>query len=150
MRRVPVNTRSAGRALVRSKTSRGALPALSGLGALLLVVASGHAFAQERHSTASPDRSESPSDVAQDDGKALYNQRCSVCHSARGMGTLLLSRTRPVPLLEARDDLRAPYVVLAARQGLGNMPALPRGELSDKELSAIAEYLAAGPHDNAR
>ena len=38
------------------------------------------------------------------------------------------------------------YVITAARTGIGNMPAIPRGEVSDAELQAIAEYLAAGPH----
>ena len=29
----------------------------------------------------------------------------------------------------------------AARIGIGNMPAIPRGEASDSELAAIADYL---------
>ncbi|QZH75793.1 MAG: cytochrome c [Erythrobacter sp.] len=83
-------------------------------------------------------------------GEALYVQHCAMCHAANGMGTGLLARTREVALLEARDNLAAPYVVLAARQGIGNMPAIPRGEVSDEELQAIADYLAAGPHEVAR
>jgi len=121
---------------------------LSALGGLMLAAATGHAFAQ---GPATADESPASSAIAEpQDGKALYDHRCSVCHGARGMGTLLLSRRRPVALLEARDDLVAPYVVLAARQGIGNMPALPRGELSDEQLNAIAEYLAAGPHEAAQ
>jgi mono/diheme cytochrome c family protein len=83
-------------------------------------------------------------------GEALYIRHCAMCHAANGMGTGLLARTRDVALLEARDNLAAPYVVLAARQGIGNMPAIPRGEVSDGELQAIAEYLAAGPHEVER
>ena len=134
--------------LVRLRASRGAGPVLGTLGALLLALASGHAFAQDRPAPAA--NSSSPRNAALADGKTLYEHRCSMCHSARGMGTVLLSRTRPVALLEARDDLAVPYVVLAARQGLGNMPAIPRGELSDDQLSAIAGYLAAGPHEPAQ
>ena len=38
-------------------------------------------------------------------------------------------------------------MTVAVRQGIGNMPAIPRGEVSDEELRQIAEYLAAGPHE---
>jgi len=41
-------------------------------------------------------------------------------------------------------------VILAARQGIGNMPAIPRGEVSDEELQQIADYLAAGPHGDGQ
>lgn len=83
-------------------------------------------------------------------GEALYVVKCMACHGPNGMGTGLLTRTRDVALLEARDDLSARYVILAARQGIGNMPAIPRGEVSDTDLQAIADYLAAGPHEVAR
>lgn len=83
-------------------------------------------------------------------GEALYVEYCAMCHGPNGMGTGLLGRTREVALLEQRGDLAAPFVVLAARNGIGNMPAIPRGELGDAELQAIADYLAAGPHEVAR
>jgi mono/diheme cytochrome c family protein len=83
-------------------------------------------------------------------GEALYVEHCAMCHGPNGMGTGLLGRTRPEALLEARGNLPAAYVVLAARQGVGNMPAIPRGELSDADLQAVADYLAAGPHEAAR
>jgi mono/diheme cytochrome c family protein len=83
-------------------------------------------------------------------GRTLYDDKCGVCHGPGGMGTALLGRTRPIAMLEARADLKVPLVVLAARRGIGNMPALPRGELSDAQLQLIADYLAAGPHEVAR
>ena len=82
-------------------------------------------------------------------GEALYVEHCASCHAPNGMGTGLLARRIQPPLLEARDNLPAAYVVAAARQGIGNMPAIPRGEVSDAELKAIADYLAAGPHPAA-
>lgn len=82
-------------------------------------------------------------------GEALYLEHCASCHTANGMGTGLLARRIEPALLEARDNLPAAYVVQAARRGIGNMPAIPRGEVSDAELQAIAEYLAAGPHPAA-
>ena len=80
-------------------------------------------------------------------GEALYVEKCMMCHGAVGMGTGLLERRdRSHAQLEKRGDLAAAFVVLAARNGVGNMPAIPRGEVSDEELQQIADYLAAGPH----
>ena len=83
-------------------------------------------------------------------GEALYIEHCASCHAPNGMGTGLLARRIQPALLEARDNLPAAYVVAAARNGIGNMPAIPRGEVSDAELQAIADYLAAGPHETAQ
>ena len=83
-------------------------------------------------------------------GEALYVEFCAMCHASNGMGHGLLGRRIDTPDLEKRGNLPAQYVVLAARQGIGNMPAIPRGEVSDAELQAIADYLAAGPHGGAQ
>jgi len=82
-------------------------------------------------------------------GEALYVEHCASCHAPNGMGTGLLARRIQPALLEARDNLPAPYVITAARRGIGNMPPIPRGEISDAELRQIADYLAAGPHPEA-
>ena len=77
-------------------------------------------------------------------GRQLFFEKCEMCHDASGMGTgLLARRIEPAELLE-REDLTAEYVLVAVRQGIGNMPAMPRGELSDEELEAIASFLAKG------
>src|SRR5688572_15014261 len=83
-------------------------------------------------------------------GEALYIVHCASCHAPNGMGTGLLDRRVKPALLEARDNLPAAYVTIAVRQGIGNMPPLPRGEVSDDELKQIADYLAAGPHEAAQ
>jgi mono/diheme cytochrome c family protein len=80
-------------------------------------------------------------------GEALYVEYCAMCHTPNGMGHGLLARRLDQPDLELREDLTADYVVQAARMGIGNMPPIPRGEVSDADLQAIAEYLAAGPHE---
>lgn len=82
-------------------------------------------------------------------GEALYIEHCMHCHGPNGMGTGLLERRVDKGLLEARGNLPAQYVVVAARQGIGNMPPIPRGEVTDDELRLIAEYIAAGPHPAA-
>ncbi|HTQ36770.1 MAG TPA: cytochrome c [Steroidobacteraceae bacterium] len=78
------------------------------------------------------------------DGKALYRERCGMCHQGIGMAVSLLSR-RPGDtskgLLEDRKDLSAEFVFTAARTGIGNMPRIARGEVSDPELASIADYL---------
>lgn len=79
-------------------------------------------------------------------GEALYVVKCMVCHGPNGMGEGLLGRRMEVANLEARDDLNAEFVAQAARMGIANMPAIPRGEVSDDEMQQIADYLAAGPH----
>jgi mono/diheme cytochrome c family protein len=80
-------------------------------------------------------------------GEALYVKHCIMCHGPNGMGTGLLARRMEVAELERRDNLPAAYVVQAARRGIGNMPPIPRGEVSDEEMKLIAEYLADGPQE---
>lgn len=75
-------------------------------------------------------------------GEKLYVENCAMCHGPNGMGTGLLARRMDVALLEERTDLNKDYVILAARQGIGNMPSIPRGEVSDAEMEEIADYLS--------
>ena len=109
-----------------------------------LLLASGAAIAQGPPPAPRPETRSSRPDAT--GGEALYVEHCAMCHGANGMGTGLLGRRIQPALLEARDNLPAQYVIVAARQGIGNMPAIPRGEVSDADLQAIADYLAAGPH----
>jgi len=114
----------------------------------VMVLAGGAAIAQAPPPPPKPTTLASRPGVA--GGEALYVEHCIHCHGPNGMGTGLLARRVQPPLLEARDNLPAQYVIVAARQGIGNMPPIPRGEVSDEELRAIAEYLAAGPHEAAQ
>ena len=82
-------------------------------------------------------------------GEKLFVEHCAMCHGPNGMGTGLLGRRVQPALLEQRNNLAAQYVIMAARRGIGNMPAIPRGEVSDADLKQIADYLAAGPHPSA-
>ena len=109
-----------------------------------LLLAGGAAIAQGPPPAPKPEtRSSRPNATG---GEALYVEHCAMCHGANGMGTGLLGRRTQPALLEERGNLPAQYVIVAARQGIGNMPAIPRGEVSDADLQEIADYLAAGPH----
>ncbi len=81
----------------------------------------------------------------QPDGQTLYKQRCAMCHQTIGMGVAILSR-RPGDtskgVLEQRADLSAAFVEAVVRSGIANMPRIARGEVSDPELAAIANYLS--------
>lgn len=126
-------------------------------GAAVLAGCAGIAAAQgaQKEQQAGPPPMPQPLTLAQrpdaTGGEALYIEYCAMCHAANGMGTGLLARRGRDPAeLEKRADLAAGFVVIAARNGIGNMPAIPRGEVSDEQLQAIAEYLAAGPHGEAQ
>jgi mono/diheme cytochrome c family protein len=75
----------------------------------------------------------------------LYVEKCSMCHRQMGMGTVILARRMDPKFarLEARDDLTADYITAAVRQGIGNMPRISRGEVSDAQLAQITAYLTA-------
>ena len=61
---------------------------------------------------------------------------------AKRSSTSLLARRIQPAELTSRTDLAVPFVVTVARLGIGNMPAITRGEVSDAQLQSIAEYLA--------
>ena len=75
-------------------------------------------------------------------GEALFVEKCAMCHRERGMGTGLLARRMETALLEERTDLNSQAVIIMARMGIGNMPRISRGEVSDEQLQAIADYLS--------
>jgi mono/diheme cytochrome c family protein len=78
--------------------------------------------------------------------EALFVEKCGMCHRQMGMGTVILARRMDPAkaMLEARKDLTPEYVIQAARAGVGNMPRIQRGEVSDAQLQTIAGYLTKG------
>jgi len=80
-------------------------------------------------------------------GKALYTERCGMCHQTIGMAVGILSRRPNDPskgFLEQRTDLSAAFIRTVVRTGINNMPRITRAEVSNPELAAIADYLARG------
>ena len=76
--------------------------------------------------------------------EALYVEKCSMCHRQMGMGTVILARRMDpkIAILEDRPNLPPAFVTTVVRSGLGNMPAISKGEVSDEQLARIAGYLA--------
>ncbi len=76
--------------------------------------------------------------------EALFVEKCGMCHRQMGMGTVILARRMDPAkaMLEKRADLSAPFVTAAVRNGIGNMPRISRGEVSDSQLEVITGYLA--------
>lgn len=83
---------------------------------------------------------------ARSPAEALFVEKCGMCHRQMGMGTVILARRMEAgkAMLEQRDDLTPDLVTAAARNGVGNMPRIPRGEVSDAQLTMIANYLTKG------
>jgi mono/diheme cytochrome c family protein len=75
--------------------------------------------------------------------EALFVEKCSMCHRQMGMGTVILAR-RMEPAVAMLETRRLPveFTTEVVRNGLGNMPAISRGEVSDTQLARIAKYLS--------
>jgi cytochrome c553 len=87
--------------------------------------------------------------TAKSPDEALFVAKCSMCHRQMGMGTVILARRMApaVAMLEKRKDLKADYIKAAVRQGIGNMPRIGRGEVSDAQLQQISNFLTKGAAD---
>jgi mono/diheme cytochrome c family protein len=85
-----------------------------------------------------------PIKIGHGPGAAAFGARCAMCHRGKAMGTVLLARRMKPEIadLENRTDLDLVVVKAVVRGGIGNMPRIPRGEVSDAELDLIARYLA--------
>lgn len=114
--------------------------------AAFLVFAGGHASGEDKGVSVASSAGMIQDRTFSSPAGKLFVEKCAMCHRKLGMGTVLLSRRMDpaVAELEKRNDLTANYVILAARKGIGNMPVIPRGEVSDEQLRTIAEYLAKG------
>ena len=82
-------------------------------------------------------------DLTSTEPRALYEEKCGMCHQANGMGTTLLARRFDADqaLLENRRDLQPEFVRTAVRNGFNNMFPISRGEVSDAQLESIVAYL---------
>jgi mono/diheme cytochrome c family protein len=82
-------------------------------------------------------------DLQKQDGAALFNEKCGMCHKAGGMGSGILARRLQgdQSLLESRVDLTAEFIDTVVRSGFGLMYPMSRGEVSDEQLNTIKQLL---------
>ncbi len=94
-------------------------------------------------------------------GKTVFAQYCAPCHGGgRGDdGAPLLPGTHALhlryrglkpSLLEERTDLTAEFIKVNVRNGVASMPPFRKTEVTDSDIAAIAEYLAATARARAR
>jgi mono/diheme cytochrome c family protein len=83
-------------------------------------------------------------------GKAVFDEWCAGCHAPgpRHPGTQALDAlykgTKP-GALEQRTDLVPKLTEQFVRKGVSVMPPFRKTEISDRELAALAAYLAPKP-----
>jgi mono/diheme cytochrome c family protein len=118
------------------------------LGALIAIPAT----AQQDTKIENPFRGVMQDRTSRSADERLYVEKCSMCHRQMGMGTVILARRMDpkIARLEARDDLTTEYVTAAARQGIGNMPRISRGEVNDAQLARIAAYLTRAKQESVK
>lgn len=78
------------------------------------------------------------------EGQRLFGRECAFCHVGKTTGAMMLGRRlgKDQADLTRRTDLEADYVKAVVRNGLVNMPAFSRVELTDAELDKVAGWLA--------
>lgn len=117
-------------------------PFVLGLGALVSL----SAIAQET-ARVEPVRADLP-------GRVIFERQCAPCHGTgpgddgapMQPGTAALARKYGGDLpaaLELRSDLPLPVLRQFVRRGAGAMPMFRPSELTDADIAAVAEYLAA-------
>ncbi len=81
---------------------------------------------------------------ATSEGQRLFGRECAFCHVGKATGTIMLGRRlgKDHADLTRRTDLEADYIKAVVRNGLVNMPAFSRVELTDAELEQVAGWLA--------
>ena len=78
-------------------------------------------------------------------GEQVFQKWCIHCHGEgdSGPGTLRLAwdKGEDKSLLTERDDLDRAYLRFVVRRGLDEMPSFRITEISEAELSALADFL---------
>lgn len=86
-------------------------------------------------------------EISTADGKMVYEENCLPCHAAGpghpGTMQLAIRHGEEKAVLTQRSDLNVEYVKSIVRQGILLMPPFRPSEISDRELQALAEYLAS-------
>jgi len=99
---------------------------------------------EAQHTSATPRTAFEKAADASAPGAETFRMECAMCHRGFSTGVLMLERRlgKEYAILEERKDLNPDYIRAVVRNGLINMPAFSKVELTDEELDEIAAYLA--------
>jgi quinoprotein glucose dehydrogenase len=85
---------------------------------------------------------DSESGTPEQRGRAVYAERCEMCHGLPEAGTIKsMDRASVIGLKEIGPD----RIRTVVRQGRGQMPAFPESVISARQLDALMAYLANPP-----
>ena len=91
---------------------------------------------------------EKPAKLVSVSGEEVYQRYCVACHAPGpghpGTMRLAIRLGEEKSVLTERKDLQPAYIKTIVRQGILLMPPFRPAEISDRELEALAEYLANG------
>ncbi len=87
-------------------------------------------------------------------GRVIFERQCAPCHGTGpgddgapmrpGTAALTVKYNGDLPgALELRSDLSLPVLRMFVRRGSGAMPMFRPSELTDADIAAVADYLAA-------
>lgn len=90
--------------------------------------------AQSSPAPSSPEPTPTPMMTEIEEGKALYAQKCAVCHGPNGEGTALGPKVAGHSASAVKTQLRNP---------VGTMPAFTQAQLGDADANKVAVFIAS-------
>ena len=76
-----------------------------------------------------------------DDGKALYEKQCKVCHSIKGDAGKMASKGGPLDGVAAKRDAKWLRAYLADPKSQMPDAKMPKMKLSDQQLDDLVAYM---------
>ena len=78
--------------------------------------------------------------LAADDGKALYDSKCAMCHGADGVAKKMGAGSKNLNDPEWKKTATADGIIKISKEGKGKMKGLGE-KLNDAQLKAVADYV---------
>jgi mono/diheme cytochrome c family protein len=76
-----------------------------------------------------------------DDGKALYDQKCKICHSIGGEGGKMASNGGPLDKVATKRDAKWLHDFIQDPKSKMPDAKMPKAKLDDKQLDDVVAYL---------
>lgn len=78
--------------------------------------------------------------VAAEDGKALYDSKCAMCHGKDGVAKAMAKGSKNFNDPAFQKEMSAESIEKVTTDGKNKMPA-QKGKLSAEQIKAIADYI---------